>query len=48
MKYEKYDILEFDNNKKYIIAEIINYNNNNYLFLANEDESRDYIIVKNK
>lgn len=46
MKYEKYDTVELDNNKTYVVAEIIHYNDNNYLYLANEDASKDYLIVK--
>ncbi len=46
MKYEKFDVLEMDNNKKYVIAEIIEDKGETYLYLANEDGSKDYIIVK--
>ena len=46
MEYEKYDVLEFDNGKKYIVVDTVNFKNHLYLYLANEDESRDYIIVK--
>lgn len=46
MEYEKYDILEFDNGKKYIVVDTVNFRNHLYLYLANESVSRDYVIVK--
>jgi hypothetical protein len=45
-EYEKYDVLEFDNGKKYIVVDTVNFRNHLYLYLANEEVSRDYIIVK--
>lgn len=46
MKYEKYDTIEFENGKTYMIVETIDLNNELYLYLANENGSKDYMIVK--
>lgn len=44
--FEKFDVVEV-NNKNFIVLNIINHNNNLYLYLINEDENNDeYSIVK--
>lgn len=44
--FEKFDVVEV-NNKNFIVLNIINNNNNLYLYLINEDENNDeYSIVK--
>lgn len=46
MNFEKFDIMEFEDNKRYVVIDIVDFNNNKYLYLANENESSDYRIVK--
>lgn len=46
MSFEKFDIMEFEDSKRYIVIDIVDFNNNKYLYLANENDSTDYIIVK--
>ncbi|MBQ4263376.1 MAG: hypothetical protein IJB83_03920 [Bacilli bacterium] len=44
--FEKFDVVEV-NNKNFIVLNIIDHNNNLYLYLINEDENNDeYSIVK--
>lgn len=35
-----------DNNKEYVIIEQINFNNNQYIFLANPNDENDFCIKK--
>lgn len=46
MKYNKYDVITLDNNSKYIVCDIININNTNYLYLVNDEDDKDIIVIK--
>jgi len=41
MKFEKHDIISLKNNKKYVISELLNYNDNKYLQLVEVDEEEN-------
>ena len=40
MDFEKFDVVEV-NGRNFIVLNIINYNNNAYLYLINEDDNND-------
>lgn len=40
MDFEKFDVVEV-NGRNFIVLNIINYNNNTYLYLINEDDNND-------
>jgi len=47
MKFEKHSVISLGNNKKYIISETLDYNNNKYLYLielGDEDKLLDNVI----
>lgn len=44
MEYVKGDTITFDNNVIYMIMEVLDFNSNNYLFLANVDDETDIIV----
>lgn len=46
MKYNKYDVITMDNNSKYIICDVIYEDNVIYLYLVNDDDDKDIILVK--
>lgn len=46
MKYNKYDVITMDNNSKYIICDVIYENNAIYLYLVNDDDDKDIILIK--
>ena len=46
MKYNKYDVITMDNNSKYIICDVIYEDNVIYLYLVNDDDDKDIILIK--
>ena len=46
MKYNKYDVITMDNNSKYIICDVIYEDNVIYLYLVNDDDDNDIILIK--
>lgn len=46
MKYNKYDVITVDNNSKYIICDVIYEDNVIYLYLVNDDDDKDIILIK--
>lgn len=46
MKYNKYDVMTMDNNSKYIICDVIYEDNVIYLYLVNDDDDKDIILIK--
>lgn len=46
MKYNKYDVITLDNNSKYIICDVIYEDNVIYLYLVNDDDDKDIILIK--
>lgn len=46
MKYNKYDVITMDNNSKYIICDVIFEDNVIYLYLVNDDDDKDIILIK--
>ena len=46
MKYNKYDVITMDNNSKYIICDVIYEDNVIYLYLENDDDDKDIILIK--
>lgn len=46
MKYNKYDVITMDNNNKYIICDVIYEDNVIYLYLVNDDDDKDIILIK--
>lgn len=46
MKYNKYDVITMDNNSKYIICDVIYEDNIIYLYLVNDDDDKDIILIK--
>lgn len=46
MKYNKYDVITMDNNSKYIVCDVIYEDNVIYLYLVNDDDDKDIILIK--
>lgn len=46
MKYNKYDVITMNNNSKYIICDVIYEDNVIYLYLVNDDDDKDIILIK--
>lgn len=46
MKYNKYDVITMDNNSKYIICDVIYEDNVIYLYLVNDVDDKDIILIK--
>ena len=46
MKYNKYDVITMGNNSKYIICDVIYEDNVIYLYLVNDDDDKDIILIK--
>ena len=44
MNYERFDIIEFDGGS-YIVLNVVTYKNCTYLYLINNDESKDDVSV---
>ncbi len=44
MDYERFDVVELDGGE-YIILNIITYKDNTYLYLINNDENKDDVLV---
>ncbi len=44
--YHKGEVLTLENDTEYFVIEAINYNSNNYLYLANTKDKDDYALVK--
>lgn len=44
MNYERFDVVELDGGE-YIILNIITYKDNTYLYLINNDENKDDVLV---
>ena len=45
MEYNKDDVITLNNNWKYIVVDKININNQNYLFLINEDDNLNNVAI---
>ena len=45
MEYNKDDVITLNNNEKYIVVDKININNQNYLFLINEDDNLNNVAI---
>ena len=45
MEYNKDDVITLNNNGKYIVVDKININNQNYLFLINEDDNLNNVAI---
>ena len=46
MKYNKYDVITMENNNKYIVCDVIYEDNVIYLYLVNDSDDKDTIIIK--
>ena len=46
MKYTKYDVITMENNNKYIVCDVIYEDNVIYLYLVNDSDDKDTIIIK--
>ena len=46
MKYNKYYVITMDNNSKYIVCDVIYEDNVIYLYLVNDDDDKDIILIK--
>ncbi|MBE6151726.1 MAG: hypothetical protein E7165_00210 [Firmicutes bacterium] len=44
MNFEKDQILTLENNLEYLVVDIVNYNNNQYLYLVRMDEDKFNIV----
>ena len=44
MKIELYDLITLDNNKKYVVGSIIEYNDVNYYLLCDENNPKQYMF----
>lgn len=44
MKIELYDLITLDNNKKYVVGSIIEYNDVNYYLLCDEKNPKQYMF----
>lgn len=44
MKIELYDLITLDNNKKYVVGSIIEYNDVNYYLLCDENNPKKYMF----
>lgn len=46
MKYNRYDIITFDDNSKYIVCDAIYEGNVIYLYLVNDTDDNDIVLIK--
>ncbi len=46
MNYQKYDTVELDGNKEYLVVDSFNYNGSKYVYLVNPNDAKDIMLTK--